>query len=268
MPSRSILAIDSSTRALCLALGLTNRGSTDPEAQFIVERPERMAKHGRLMIARINELFEAAGQSPKNLGTVAVGIGPGSYTGLRIGLMAAKCLAYTLQIPIVLLDSLEVIAYTAMLDHTNRVDLQRDLAVVSDAQRGDLYVARFRIEESGHLRRLEPTRRTVGSPWLDDLSEGTQVIGPDLDRLDFSWSDRTPRLEVWPDGRGLLDLAVRSTRFAGRSPDPEIWAAEPLYLRLSAAEEKRADQGISEESATSTSTSGLHGPDDGLGRPS
>jgi tRNA threonylcarbamoyladenosine biosynthesis protein TsaB len=177
-------------------------------------------------------MLRAAGLATGDLGGIAVGLGPGSYTGLRIGVTAAKMLAYALDVPLVGLDSLDILARNAPA-HV------RHVVVIADAQRGDLYTAEFaRDADDDPLGRTTATRIEPQDQWLNRLAEGALVIGPGIDRLRsplptrFSKGDPTTSL---PDPSKLLDLA-RDVWASGRRDDP--WLLEPHYLRRSAAEEQ------------------------------
>ncbi len=97
-------------------------------------------RHGRGLIPAIAALLALEGLAVADLDAVAVGLGPGSYTGLRIGLTAAKTLAYAAGKPLVPLDSLEAIA-------RNAPDDARQVVVAVDAQRGDAYLAEFGLRD-------------------------------------------------------------------------------------------------------------------------
>ncbi len=151
-----LLAIDTSTPRAALALDLGPDGGP-PRLAPIDADPGR--RHGRGLIPAIKALLESAGITARDLGALAVGLGPGSYTGLRIGLTAAKTIAYAAGVPLYPLDSLEAIARSAPLDAAH-------LAVVVDAQRGDGYVAEFARDRPGDApRRLTPTRVEPLVPW-------------------------------------------------------------------------------------------------------
>lgn len=220
-----ILAIDTSTARAAVALGW-------PGGPILSAPPDPGRRHGRGLIPAVAALLAAAGRTTADLRAIAVGIGPGSYTGLRIGLTAAKTLAYASGKVLVGLDSLEAIARNAP-DDALRV------AVAVDAQRGDAYVAEFARElPGGPLVRRGPTRIEPVGAWADGLAGGTLVLGPAPDRLAVTWPGvihlGTPDLGQ-PDGAVLIALA-REALAAGRGDDP--FFLEPVYLRRSAAEDQ------------------------------
>jgi len=190
-------------------------------------------RHGHDLVPRIGDLLREASLTAMDLGAVAVGLGPGSYTGLRIGLTAARTLAYTAGAVLLGFDSLEGWARTAPPEVSY-------IHVVADAQRGDVYAADF-LRESP----LEPLKLVFASRieplqvWSQRLGRQGFVVGPGLDsprirgaipaelRISDARHDRSR-------GLALLELA-RQLYAAGRRDD--LWAVEPNYLRRSAAEE-------------------------------
>lgn len=100
----NILVIDSSTRIL--RLGLQFGGD-----RLIQSNEKNEKSHGQFIIKKIGELFQSASLEMKDLDAIVVGLGPGSFTGLRIGLAAAKGIAVALDIPIVGVDNFEQAAY-------------------------------------------------------------------------------------------------------------------------------------------------------------
>jgi tRNA threonylcarbamoyladenosine biosynthesis protein TsaB len=220
-----LLALDTSTLHAALAL---SRADGPP----LVAPPDPATRHGRGLVPAIRDLLRQAGVALADLDGLAVGLGPGSYTGLRVGLMAAKALAYAARKPLVGLDSLEVVARNAPADAPR-------VAVVADAQRGDLAVAEFaRPGPDAPLVRLGPTRIEPAALVPDRLPPSTLVLGPGLDRLKAPWPDALLRGDPsWdrPDGARLAALAL-DVWATGRRDDP--WSLEPVYLRRSAAEDK------------------------------
>jgi tRNA threonylcarbamoyladenosine biosynthesis protein TsaB len=221
------LAIDTSTPRAALAIG---RAGQLPRVAPPESDPSR--RHGRGLIPAIVGLLDAEGLKVAELGAIAVGLGPGSYTGLRIGLTAAKTLAYAIGKPLVALDSLEAIARNAPEDALK-------VAVAADAQRGDAYVAEFRRESAGTpLLRRSSTRIEPVELWANALEPGTIVLGPTLDRLLPTWPDHVHLGTLdqgHPDPTRLIPLAFEALE-AGRILDP--FFVEPVYLRRSAAEDQ------------------------------
>ena len=224
-----VLAIDTSTPRAALALGRLGEEArvAPPEADSTPSR-----RHGRGLLPAIEALLLAEGLKVADLGAVAIGLGPGSYTGLRIGLTAAKALAYAAGKPLIELDSLEAIARNAPVDAPNVV-------VAVDAQRGDAYVARFARGSAGApLLRLGPTTIEPVELWASALEAGTVVLGPGLDRLLPNWPEalRLGTLDQGhPDPSNLIPLAFEALE-AGRLLDP--FFVEPIYMRRSAAEDQ------------------------------
>jgi tRNA threonylcarbamoyladenosine biosynthesis protein TsaB len=222
----NFLSLDTSTARG--AIGLSVRSG-----EVFVASTEGGRRHGRDLIPGVAAILRAAGVGLRDIEVLAVGLGPGSYTGLRVGLTAAKTLAYATGAALIGLDSLHAIACNAP-EGAPRV------SVIADAQRGQLYVAEFVRPEGG---RLVPARAIQIEPltaWLARLEPGTVVLGPALDSPRIR-SALPPGLEIpdstlnCPVGHHLIELA-RETWSGGRRDDP--WLLEPCYLRQSSAEEQ------------------------------
>ncbi|MDF2721458.1 MAG: universal bacterial protein YeaZ [Paenibacillus sp.] len=102
-PVRKLLAIDTSTGVLTVAL--SERKRIIAERQTHAER-----NHSIQLLPQIDAMLKEAGTAPSDLDAVAVGVGPGSYTGVRIGVTVAKTFAWSLGIPVVGVSSLEAMA--------------------------------------------------------------------------------------------------------------------------------------------------------------
>jgi tRNA threonylcarbamoyladenosine biosynthesis protein TsaB len=222
-----IAAIETSTRAASVAL---LEGGTLVAARSL---PESIGTAAGLAPA-IDEALRQAGWSAAELDLIAVSIGPGSFTGLRVGVTTAKALAYALSCEVLGIDSLEVIA--AQASHTG------DICAVLDAQRGQLFSGRFRRGDGGGLERREATHIVDAPAWLDSLVAGDLVTGPGIKRI----VSRLPAdvlvapEAVWsPQAETVGRLALQAF-WQGRRDD--IWKLSPNYLRRSAAEEKRDAQ--------------------------
>ncbi len=226
-PRLNLLAIDTSTDRAALAV-VTAAG--DLRAATI----EAGRRHGRDLIPRLKALLEAAAIVPGQLDAIAVGLGPGSYTGLRVGVTAAKTLAYATGASLVGLNSLHVIGRNAP-GEASRV------AVIADAQRGELYIAELaRLSPGAPLSPAAGTRIESLATWAGGLASGTVVLGPALAsarvRSAIPADLLAPDVEAnYPRGEALVESA-REALAAGRRDEP--WLLEPLYLRRSAAEDQ------------------------------
>src|SRR5437879_900652 len=95
-----ILALDTSTAAMSIAI--IEQGQLVQETHIHADRT-----HSLYLMPMIQELIKTVGMKLSDLSAIAVGVGPGSYTGVRIGVTAAKTLAWTLKLPIIGISSLE-----------------------------------------------------------------------------------------------------------------------------------------------------------------
>jgi tRNA threonylcarbamoyladenosine biosynthesis protein TsaB len=222
-----LLAIDTSTDRAAVALA-------DEEGGLHVDTIDSGRRHGRNLIPRLKALLASAGIGPKDLGAIAVGLGPGSYTGLRVGVTAAKTLAYATGAVLVGLDSLHAIGRNAPPDASR-------ISVIADAQRGELYITDLiRPTPGAPLNPAAETRIEALATWVGSLQTGTIVLGPALGsariRTSIPAEFLLPDAEAnHPRGEHLIELA-REALSAGRHEN--AWLLEPLYLRRSAAEDQ------------------------------
>ncbi len=181
-------------------------------------------RHARDLAPMLAELLAEQGWKARALDGVIVSRGPGSYTGLRVGLMSAKTLAYAVGCPLLAVDTFAVIATQTNAD----VKL---VHVIADAQQDKIYVQNFDHGTGGELR-IEPF-----SVWLQTLPDHVKVSGPGLE----IFASRLPlaklvAAEHWlPHPPALLRLGL-DRLLRGQRDDP--FSVEPLYLRPSSAEEK------------------------------
>jgi len=190
-------------------------------------------RHAQTLVAEIHDLLQSHGLKPADIDAVAVSIGPGSFTGLRVGVVCAKTFAYATGCRVVAVDTLAAVAVQAPPDVS-------PVWIVSDAQRGDVFAARYTRMPAGGCERDGDIRIVPGATWLATLSAGEIVAGPAASRLTGENVAATVLRADWaarPTAAAVIQLAT-SRLLSGDSDDP--WTLAPLYIRPSAAEEKRA----------------------------
>ncbi|MGD9647989.1 MAG: tRNA (adenosine(37)-N6)-threonylcarbamoyltransferase complex dimerization subunit type 1 TsaB [Pirellulales bacterium] len=180
----------------------------------------------------IRDLLTEVAWRPADVQLVAVATGPGSFTGLRIGVMTAKTLAYAIGAQIVGVDTLDAIALQAPA-------AARPLWTALDAGREQLFVARYVAGEAMPASAERPTALVDAGGWLAELSPGEWISGPALERYAARIAAGIQLIDAeswWPRAASVGRLAW-SQYVAGVRHD--FWTLAPNYFRPSAAEERR-----------------------------
>ncbi|HUJ59582.1 MAG TPA: tRNA (adenosine(37)-N6)-threonylcarbamoyltransferase complex dimerization subunit type 1 TsaB [Kofleriaceae bacterium] len=204
-----VLGLDTATRIASVAL--------DGE-----ERCSRSSERDADLLLRIDELCRARGVAPAQLDAVAVGAGPGSFTGLRIGMATAKGIAFAAGKPLWAVSSLAALAW--------RARGQADVVVaVLDARRGELYAGCY---DGGTLAPLCDERALAPgelADWAAEIAAGRATCFVSDVALAEGWQIATP------SALGVIELAL-----AGARVDVVVGGA-PAYLRPAEAEVKYPD---------------------------
>jgi tRNA threonylcarbamoyl adenosine modification protein YeaZ len=166
-------------------------------------------RHGELLAVGVREVLSAAQLTPRQLEGIAVGVGPGPYTGLRIGLVTARSLGHALGIAVHGVCSLDVLA-RAVAD-----ELPGEYLVATDARRKEVYWARYH----GGVRIEGPA---VGTP--GEVADTGPVVGEGALLYPQAFPD--PRGPLYPEPGDLAGL-VEEQLAAGTATLPPV----PLYLR-------------------------------------
>lgn len=176
-------------------------------------------------------LLGQVGWKPRELEVVSVVIGPGSFTGLRVGLTTARLLAYAAGA-----ELLGVGAFEAIVE---RVPAEVDcVAVAIDAQRGDVVARNFRRGADGLATPEGPERLLSFSEWLSSLPEEAWLTGPALLRYHSRIPPERmvlPR-DLWAPTASAAGVVAAGDYKAGRRDN--LFALVPRYSRRSGAEEK------------------------------
>jgi tRNA threonylcarbamoyladenosine biosynthesis protein TsaB len=195
-----------------------------------MRRLEETRRHARDLAPAVAELLAAQGWQPRDLNAVVVSLGPGSYTGLRVGVASAKTLAYATGCALLGVETFPAIALQAP-NEAERVD------VLADAQQDKVYVQTFRREPIG-WRALTPLTIHPLVEWLAERETTAWVSGPGARLAEGRLPSEARVVESDrrdPAPESLLRLGL--ARFLAGERD-DAFALEPLYLRPSAAEEQ------------------------------
>jgi tRNA threonylcarbamoyladenosine biosynthesis protein TsaB len=162
----AVLGIDTATARGSIALAREDRP--------VAESPLReRGAYGRDLLVLIDALLRDAGLRTGDLAGVAVSVGPGSFTGVRIGMATAKGLAYSLGIELLGISTLEALVRGA---HHAAAEEPRSICPAIEAGRGEVYAALFRPFPGG-VQRLEPDRSWHPDELARSLPEGTTLTG-------------------------------------------------------------------------------------------
>ncbi len=181
--------------------------------------------HSETLLPMIERVMQ--GVDYKSLGAIAVNAGPGSFTGVRIGIAAVKGLAFPNNTPCISISTLESIAY-------NFIDMNCILCAVMDARRMQFYNALFKIENGMVYRLCEDRAVSLDDLKADLVNYDNVIVAGDgarlcfdnagLDNLTLADDDR-----IYQNAVGVSLAALNKEKI---SPDSIL----PVYLRLSQAE--------------------------------
>lgn len=221
-----ILGIESATFAAGCAIG-------GHEGVLAAAHTTKGRRHAESLVPSIEFICEQAQIDLAEISVIAVDLGPGLFTGLRVGIATAKSLAYALQVPMIGVASLDLLAFPVR--YTSRL-----IAATIDARRGELYFAFYR-QVPGGIQRLGDHR--LGSP--EDLASELLASGEDV----LLVGDGAYRYHEVFDGLTKVEVADRSAAHpsatslvqlaharALREQFQPAAALQPIYLRKPDAE--------------------------------
>ena len=260
-----VAALDTSTDMLACAVAWW-----DPADSADVSSPaagiELLASADHLCRRRANvELVDTlgraltqAGKTMNDVDALLVGRGPGSFTGVRIGISTAKGLACGANIPLYGASTLDACAWVAW-----DAGVRGLVGVVADAMRGEVYPGLYRLDDAGATRLFEREHvlkaADAAAAWAARPDAAClQLTGDGLKRYGrlFEEVGLVERVDesLWhPTGKGLLYAAAYAARHTGRADTCDPALVLPVYTRLSDAEEnERKRLGLAESANTVT----------------
>jgi len=255
-PRKRFLALDTATATLCVAV--TEGNKVIHEINASGER-----NHSVHLLPIIEQALQASGTAGNTLGGISVGIGPGSYTGTRIAVSAAKTLAWAWNIPVFGVSSLHALAYGGYakgLSDTMSSDIQSDhedsgagpdwIIPLLDARRGQVFTALFEAGEHSPVS-LVPDAIRLTKDWVEQLAERVQQAESANKKPRMLWfvgetsvhgseESLLPLKEVCSVRVIPYELEGRWTGFLGEERrggvDDDIHSLIPNYTQLTEAE--------------------------------
>ena len=191
------IAIDTSTRRFCL--GVKN------SSNYFDRSVNKSTDHAKDIFKRIDDVLKLANTSIEELDFLAVGIGPGRFSGLRVSISAIKSISYVLSIPIVATSSLEIIAREIMEKND-----KENVILIEDAGRGNLYIGSYALKNHEFIKLSDDRVANINEIEIseaDALIAGSGIIRyPDL-KIDSN-SLLNQNGEEYLNSRTMIDHAL------------------------------------------------------------
>jgi tRNA threonylcarbamoyladenosine biosynthesis protein TsaB len=213
MPA-ALLALETSTRNASVAI-------VREDGRLECERACEVSTHSEQLLALVDEALREAHLSLPELAAIACGAGPGSFTGLRIGLSTAKGLCFASDRPLVLVPSLAALAAEAPAD--------RPTLACLDARKGEVFIGRFLAgEPDGDEEAVDPEAvGAIARAFGDRTGALPQLVG-DAVRRHPELAEVGPWLDRTPTAVGVAKLAWRRLQ---RGESDALDGAAPRYVR-------------------------------------
>jgi tRNA threonylcarbamoyladenosine biosynthesis protein TsaB len=221
----NVLAIDSSN----LVMGVAVTEEQKVLSELITNNKKN---HSERLMPALAQMVQAAGLKPSELDRIVVAEGPGSYTGLRIGITIAKTMAWTLKKELVGVSSLEVVAQ-------NGRGFDGYVAPFFDARRGQVFAGLYE-QKDGKMVPTVPDRLVLMENWLAELAKRDRPVlflSNDFDK----WGEKlsSEAFAVLGDSTQNLPRPAELARIgATKEPVSNVHHFLPVYLRLAEAEAK------------------------------
>ena len=191
------IAIDTSTRRFCLGV----KNSSD----YFDRSVDESTDHAKEIFRRIDDVLKLANTSIEELDFLAVGIGPGRFSGLRVSISAIKSISYVLNKPIIAISSLEIIAREIMEKND-----KENVILIEDAGRGNLYIGSYALKNHEFIKLSDDRVANINEIKIsqtDALIAGSGIIRyPDLKINSKSLLNQTG--EEYLNSRTMIDHAV------------------------------------------------------------
>jgi tRNA threonylcarbamoyl adenosine modification protein YeaZ len=217
---RYTLVLDTATRHPTLALSTR-------EADLVGERQwESRHRHGEQLLEELDQLLGAVNARARDLDGIISGVGPGSFTGLRIGMATAKTIAYSVDVPIVGISTTEALALAA----GDGADGRSDFAVTLPAGASDRYLHHVAVD-GGEIADSEAPQLAVPGTGFDEAVGNALLVALDLDGAEDVSDAAVVRGETALRGLGRA-LAKLGLEALERGRVEDVARLVPAYVAL------------------------------------
>jgi tRNA threonylcarbamoyladenosine biosynthesis protein TsaB len=228
-----ILGIDTSTR--CGSVGLTD--GTEVISEYLLNIP---VTHSERLLEAVDLVLKGADCLMQEIDGWAISLGPGSFTGLRIGVSTVKGLAFATQKPVAGVSSLDALA--SQISHTPYL-----ICPILDARKGEVYTAFYRYDEASLLKKCSDYQAIRPEDLAKKIKEKTIFVGDGVKTYGDYLKNSLSSFALFPTPALHLSHGSTVARLGSellRKGDPlDINAFTPIYIRPSEAELKWQDRG-------------------------
>jgi tRNA threonylcarbamoyladenosine biosynthesis protein TsaB len=224
-----ILGLDTATPQAGVAIG-------GPDGVIASFRLVNRGRHAETVAPAIEHVCRMAGTTLDAITELAIDVGPGLFTGLRVGIATANAIAFARGIPIIPVSSLEILAHAARLT-------SRRIVSVIDALSGEVYFASYRSEGTGVRALTEPRLATPDAvaAELAALEEDILVVGDGAQHYAERFASSGNRITVagasfqYPSAANLVEIATARSLHGEFAPGADV---QILYLKKPYVQEK------------------------------
>jgi len=223
-----ILAIETATG--CGSVSLT-RGAVEGGRLLAEATAQPEITHSRRLLGSVDWIMKGAGVEWADVDGVAVSLGPGSFTGLRIGMAAAKGIVFSAGVPLLGVQTLDAISLSCPI-------IDRPLWCLLDARKQEIFAACYQPDNNGRPEQITPAEAIRPEMLADRIQKPVILAGPGVDEYYDLFSSiesvqLIPAALSSPRAARVGFLAAEQMA-AGQTMDPVT--ATPLYVRASEAE--------------------------------
>jgi tRNA threonylcarbamoyladenosine biosynthesis protein TsaB len=210
-----ILHLETATKACSVALSLNG------VLKQLKEKTEENFSHGEKLTLYIQEVLKNEGITVKHLAAISISSGPGSYTGLRIGVSVAKGLCFSLQIPLIAIDSLTCIYESAKEKYPSKI-----IIPMIDARRMEVFASVF---DENNICVKEISAEVIDENTYREF-EPFVACGDGAEKLRSCWSNRNVQIDstILSSAKGQIHLAYQKIQ---DKDFVDVAYFEPFYLK-------------------------------------